>query len=259
MARSRISGAWGRKLSVPSFEVPLVQDRDPEHLNPTANVDVVVGDPLWTQSEGAAPEVPQSWVVSDWPTPIGGGGPIDMDPLNPEIGPGAGHGDTVLESQAIRTAWMSKPDGSVSARLYQPQVDRDGTNHVDVIPDVPLDGDSPQTLQLERTGVGQPNDPFARTGRRIKRWYDRTIDFHRFTVELRPMPIRNARTAQYQPPVYAGTQYDSPFSTPAAFRATPDANVVPQIRRTPDNWQNPVTGDGLPSPVGDFGLTAWGL
>lgn len=259
MAKARLSGSWGRKASTPSFEVPLVQDRDPEHLHPAPDVDVVIGGPQWQQSGGTAPDVPQSWVVSDWPTPIGGGGPIDMDPHDPDLGPGAGHGDTIAQSQAIRTYWMSKADGSVNARLYQPQVDRDGTNHVDVIADVPLDGDSPQTLVLERSGVGTPNDPYARTGKRIKRWYDRVIDMHRFTVELRPIPVRNAFTAQYQPPVLGGNQYDSPFATPASFRATPDASVLPQVRRTPESWTDPVTGDGIGSNLNPAGLPVWGL
>lgn len=259
MARARFSGAWGRKSSTPSFEVPLVQERDPEHLEPTPNVDVVVGDPIWRESAPGAPELPVAWTHDGMAVPIGGGGPIDMDPLDPMIGPGAGHGDTVAESQAIRTRWMSKRDGSVEARIWQPAVDRDGAPHVAVIPDVPLDGDSPQTLQLERSGVGQPNDPFARTGKRIKRWYDRYIDMHRYQVELRPMPVRNAFTAQYQPPVMAGNQYDSPFPTPAAFRATPDATTLPQVRRTPVEWTTPVVGDAYSANLNEAGLPTWGL
>lgn len=260
---ARLTGAWARKATTPTPVVPLVAERDPQHLDPDPNIDVTVGMPLWV-STAPAPTLDPGLTGEGYATPIGGGGPIDHTPDDPQFGVGGGHGQTREQAQAVRTELMSVDLGSVAARHYQPAVDRDGAPHVAVIPDVPLDGDSPQTLQIrERTGVGQPNDPYARTGKRIKRWYDRYIDMHWFDVEMRPMPIRNAAVAQMQPPVAGGTQYDSPWPTPAPMRATPDAFVAQQVRRTPETWGEPIATDGtgmqILGDLSDFGLGAWGL
>lgn len=260
MARTRLSGAWARR-STPTLAVPLKPQPDPEHLNPTDNVDVMAGMPLWVESD-AAPTLPTQFTTEGFGVPIGGGGPVDHTPDDPNYGPGAGHGQTLAEAQAVRTEWMSRDDGAVAARLWQPAVDRDGAPHVAIIPDVPLDGESPQTLEYKRSGVGTANDPFARTGKRIKRWYDRFIDRHMWDVDFRPAPVRNAKTAQNQPPG-GNTQYDSPWSIPAPARTSPDAFVAPMVRRTPVDWAQPISDDGTVAQLlGDrnqFGLPSWGL
>lgn len=260
MARERITGAWARR-STPTLAVPLKPQPDPEHLDPTPNVDVTVGMPLWIESS-AAPTLPPEIATDGMAVPIGGGGPIDHTPEDPQYGPGAGHGQTTGEAQAVRTHWMSRDDGAVASRLWQPMTDRDGAPHLAIIPDVELDGDSPQTLQYQRTGLGQPIDPHARRGQRQKRWWDRVIDMHRYGVMFRPMPMRYAQPVPTQPPG-GNTQYDSPWTTNAPQRATPDAFVATQVRRTPTDWATPITGDGtamqLVGDVGGFGLGQWGL
>lgn len=264
MAQSRFSGAWARKASVTAPLVPLEAERDPEHLNPTDNIDVVVGVPLWV-STAPAPHLPDALVTDPYGTPIAtGGGPIDHTPDDPQYGPGAGHGQTVAEAQAVRTKWMSKDDGAVAARQWQATTDRDGSPKLDLIPDVDYAGDSPDTLRHQRSGIGEPGqDPYARRGRRLWRWWDRVIDMHRWDVSFRPKYLKTASTAQVQPPG-GQTQYDSPWSTPSAARVSPDAWVPAQMRRTPANdWASPMAVDGavnnVAGGVSDFGLTSWGL
>jgi|SRR5690242_8349106 len=260
MGYGRYNGAWARKASTPTLDVPLKAQPDPEHLAPTDNIDVAVGNPLWVESQ-AAPMLPDGLMATPFGTPIqAGGGPVDMTPESHDYGPGVSPGLTTAESQALMMQWHEQDDGAVAARQWQPTTDREpGTGpRLAIITDTPLDGDSPQTLELERSGVGTPNDPYARSGKRIKRWWDRVIDMHRWEPQYRPMYARNARTAQHQPAVPNGTQLDSPFATPWPMRATSDAFVAPQIRRTPVPWDQPITGDGT-APVGDFGLTVWGL
>jgi hypothetical protein len=258
----KYTGAWAQRAATPTPAVPLKPGPDPEHLTPTDNIDVAAGNPLWVAS-APAPDLPTALTAEPFGTPIGGGGPIDMTPDDPNFGVGSGPGLTTLESQDIRGFLMSDDRGAVAARHYQASIDRDGAPHVAIIPDVPLDGDSPQTNELQRSGVGQPNDPFARTGRRIKRWYDRYIDMHRYPVEQRPMYVVNASGSREQPAVPGGTQYDSPWATPGPYRATPDSFVSPQVRRTPQPWDVPMTGDGtamqLAGDPGAFGLGSWGL
>ncbi len=264
MAQSRFAGAWARKASVTAPIVPLEPDRDPEHLNPTDNPEVVVGQPLWVAS-ATAPGLPAAFVTAPYGTPVAaGGGPIDHTPADPQYGPGAGSGQTVAEAQAVRTKWMSRDDGAVAARRWQPNTDRDGTPRLDLIADTDGAGDSPETVLLKRSGIGVPeNDPYARTGRRLWRWWDRVIDMHRWDVSFRPKYLKTASTAQLQPPGGV-TQYDSPWPTPAAARVSPDAWVAAQMRRTPAaDWASPIAVDGavnnVVGNVNDFGLGSWGL
>lgn len=264
MGQSRFSGAWARKASTTAPIVPLEAERDPEHLNPTSNVDVVVGVPLWV-STAPAPDLPVELTVDAYGTPIStGGGPIDRTPEDPNYGPGAGNGQTVAQAQAVRTEWMSRDDGAVAARQWQATTDRDGSPKLDLIQDADYAGDSPSTVMLQRSGIGVPeNDPYARTGRRLWRWWDRVIDMHRWDVSFRPKYLKTASTAQQQPPG-GQTQYDSPWVTPSAARVSPDAFVAPQMRRTPaPDWATPIATDGAANNVvgnvNDFGLTSWGL
>lgn len=253
MAR-RYTGSWAQRAHTGPVMVPLVAAIDPEHLNPTANIDVVTGTPLWVDSS-AAPTLPSGYTSETIAAPIGGGGPLNLTPNDPDYGPGPGHGLTDAQSRAIMGPYHELDQGAVAAHQWVSPIIHGGTPHVAIIPDTPGDGTSPQTLQYQRTGVGEPNDPFARTGRRIKRWVDQFIDWHRYEVERRPIYSRNAYTAQLQPPVPDGTQYDSPYSTPWPFAATPDSFVLPQDRQSPGTWNDP-------DPAGnhsEYALPSWGL
>lgn len=268
------SYAWS-KPSEPTPAVPLVPGVDPEHLNPTPNLDY--DDQQWKSSVNAP-------VFADgiYVDPAAGGGmpsgygPVDMTPgqtvntlgeygVPPERsqhGVGVGPGITQGEASEIRGRLQSEDLGAVAAHQYHPLTDRfDGDGpHVALIDDTPGDGDSPATLQYQRTGVGQPNDPYARTGKRTSRWWDRVWDMHWFDVEMRPMTVKNAYTAQAQPAVVGGTQLDSPYPTSATGYATfqsPDNFVNPQLRRSPDQWGQPLTSDGV--SVAAEQISSWGL
>jgi hypothetical protein len=248
---------WGQKATSPAPSVGLVPGIDPEHLNPT-DQQYVDMNPLW--SGFAQPSMPDDLVGDLGGGPIGGGGPLDYTPDSPDFGVGGGPGLTTEESQQIRGALMSADFGASAARLYQATTDRyDGTGpHVEIIPDENgAAPDSPATLQYQRTGVGQPNDPYARAASRIKRWWDRHIDRHTWDVTMRPSQVVNAYTAQPQPPVPGGTQYDSPYATSATnWMGTPDRFVDAQMRRVPDLDPNYV-GDGV--NLNPYALSSWGL
>jgi hypothetical protein len=252
---------FGRKPSTPTPVVPIKPAIDPEHLAPTATPEFVNMAPIWQGF--AMPEVPQEYESGEHPSPVGGGGPVDMTPDSPEFGVGGGPGLTTIESQQVRTGLMSLDYGAVAARTTEPLTDRhDGSGpHADFYTDESAAFDSPQTLQLKRTGVGQPNDPYARTASRFWRWWDRTIDFHRYDVVYRPMVARTAYTAQAQPAVPDGTQYDSPYATAATVYSGPqDRFVVQEVRRIPTPFDQNAAID--PTQAVDssvYGLQVWGL
>lgn len=251
--------SWGRKAATPTPLVPLKPPVDPEHLTPTEDDPDRYGNALWQESAPGAPYLPDDMVAVPVGSPVGGGGPVDHTPEDHSYGVGVSPGLTQAESRALMLPWHEDDQGAVAARQWQPTTDRQPGEgpHAAVLYDTPGDGDSPETLQYERTGVGQSIDPFARVGKRIKRWWDRYIDMHRYGVEYRPMVIRNAYTGREQPPVPDGTQLDSPWPTPGPFRATADAFVNPQLRRTPSPWDEPLTTDGM--GTSELGATVWGL
>lgn len=246
------------KAAGPTPAVPLVAPVDPEHLTPTADPDLATGSQLWVAST-PAPTLPDSLTAEPFGTPVGGGGPIDRTPQDPNFGVGSGPALTTLESQDVRGAVMSKDLGAVAARQYQPMIVRDGSRHVAIIGDTVSDGASPQTLQYKQTGVGQPIDPYARLGKRIKRWMDRYIDFHRYDPAYRPMYQVYASTKAEQPAVAGGNQLVSPFAAFTPYTTTPDSFVGPQERVTPVPWDQPLTSDGIGAGGNQFGLTSWGL
>lgn len=268
------SYAWS-KPSEPTPTVPLKPGIDPEHLTPTPDLD---NDPQPWQSSVSAPAFADDYYTD--PSVAGGVpsgfGPVDMTPgqtageapgeygvppIRSENGVGVGPGITQAEASEIRGRLQSQDFGAVAAHQYHPLTDRfDGDGpHVALISDEPGLGDSPATLQYQRTGVGQPNDPNARIGKRNKRWWDRVWDMHWFDVEYRPMTVKQAYTAQSQPAVSNPTQIDSPYPTSATYNpGTPDSFVSPQLRRTPVQWDQPITTDGSYS-AGVEQVTSWGL
>lgn len=256
-------GGWAQRKAATTPAVALKPGPDPEHLNPTANIDVSVGTPLWAQST-PSPALPASMTQEPIRTVTHAGvGPLNHTPLDPEFGVGVGHGQTQLEAQEVRGAWMDLDYGAVAAHEWQPLTDRDGSPTVAFVPDAMLDGDSPATLELERTGVGRPNDPYARPQtRRLQRAWQRIWDMHWWQVELRPSYARNAYEQPNQPPVPTGTQYDSPYPS-LAWMSTPDRFVQPQERRSPTLWSPPSTAgadaEAAQSLLAEQLIPSWGL
>lgn len=254
---ARTSGIWATYAYQPPV-VPVQAPIDPEHLTPS---DALPGGMTasWA-STVVAPVLPDA-VDGQVPGVVAvPGGPVDETPQDPNFGVGVGPGLTLEENQAIRTALMSDDRGAVAAHQWVPNTDRDGTWHVARIVDSQPDGDSPQTLQLERTGVGQPNDPYARKGTaREKRWVDRVIDMHWWNPEYRPATVKNAITAQPASPVQSGGPLVSPFPANTGTPGTPDSFVAPQERRTPQPWDTLMTTDGTASLLSPDGLSSWGL
>jgi hypothetical protein len=261
---ARYTGAWARKAQSPTLAVPLVAATDPQHLKPDPNLNPDA-TAIWVQGQ-SAPTLPSDLMHEPFGVPIGGGGPVDHTPQDHSFGVGGGHGLTDLQSQDQMLAWHELDLGSVAATQYNPLTSREDAQapgngpHVAIIADTPGDGDSPQTLTYQRTGVGTPIDPYARTGKRQKRWWNRFIDMHWFDVTYRPMVDRYAVPQMSQPAVPGGTQLDSPYASNGPMRATPDGFVYPQERRTPVPWDQPLTQDPSGYQVDPTsGLTAWGL
>jgi hypothetical protein len=250
------SGAWVVK-SQTRARVALQAPTDPEHLNPTEDLDHPGQQALWV-NQAPAPDLPGELFIGQDGQPVVVAGPVDATPDDPNHGVGVGPGLTIRESQELRGTLHSEDFGAVAAHAWDPMVNRDGAPHVEIIDDTPGEGDSPQTLQYGRTGVGQPNDPYARTGRRIKRWYDRYIDMHRYEVELRPQYLRSAKTVALAQPVPTQNQLTSPYPAFTGAPGTPDSFVAPQDRRTPGPWDQALVTDGTDQLAG-FGLTSWGL
>jgi hypothetical protein len=253
-------GSWAKR-STPSLGVPLKPGLDPEHGTASPRLDVPVGNPLWHEST-AAPMLPDHLVDGAPAAPEHTGtGPLDTSPdYGHELGVAPGHGQTQRQQLATGQEIHSMDFGAPAANTWVPMINRDGTNHVAIIPDGDNDGESPQTVALQRSGLGIPNDPYARRGKRIKRWYDRFIDMHDWSVERRPVYVRNAYQDSGQPAVAGGTQYDSPYGTLQQV-STQDSFVAPQVRRTPGPWDEPLSSDGsgqLGVSAG-YGLTSWGL
>ena len=258
-------GAWARRTQTIQ-EQPLQAAIDPEHLTPTDNPEYSGLRPMWVNT-APAPVLPTDAVGVQITTMHGGIGPVDKTPLDHGYGMGSGPGLDTLASQDYRSAWHSDDQGSNAALRWNPMMDRDdrpGSPHADFIPHDPAGGDSPQTLQLERTGPGQPNDPNARAGRAFRRWRDRYLEMHRFRTEMRPLTPRYARGAQPQPAVPDGTQITSPYATAVTQHlGVIDNFVAPMMRRTPGPWDESMTTDGTSQTIAgasnNYGLTSWGL
>lgn len=251
------SGAWVRATSGP-FSVPLVAPIDPEHSKPSADPNIPAGQPYGWQDTTAQPGLPDALlgVQGEQSPTTGGGAVVDQTPLDHSDGVGIGHGQTPAQASRVRGATQGEDDGAVAAYNLVPNVDRDGAPHVAVIEDTPGRGDSPDTLALERTGVGSSHDPGARTAHRIKRWYDRHIDRHAWGAEMRSHPVRNARTMRAQVAPDPATQIYPP-TTWRGQTMQPDNFTAAQTRHTPTPWDESTKTD--PGPASVYGLTTWGL
>jgi hypothetical protein len=183
---------------------------------------------------------------------------------------GIGAGLSLLDAQDLRMEWHNVDAGSVAAQAYQHMTDRDGTPLIVELNDQQLSGDSPQTLQLKRTGIGQPNDPEAtlrQRSRRERRWWDRYIDMHRWDVVETPVHPQYARPVPARDAVPDGDQYTPPMGNRAMLGdqgvITPDRFIMAQVRRAPGDWTGEQASDGTDATLigagQTYGLSNWGL
>jgi hypothetical protein len=258
-------GSWSRRTQTIQSQ-PLQAEIDPEHLTPTDNPEYSGLRPMWVNT-APAPVLQTDAMGVQVTTAQGGIGPVDQTPIDHAYGMGTGPGLDTLQSQDYRSRWHGDDQGAYAAHRWNPMMDRDdrpGSPHADFIPHDQTGGDSPQTLQLERTGPGQPNDPNARAGRAFRRWRDRYIDMHRFDPAMRPITPRFARGAQPQPAVPDGTQITSPYATSVTQHlGVIDTFVGPLVRRQPGPWDEGMATDGtaqtMRGALDNYGLTKWGL
>jgi hypothetical protein len=240
--------SWSSRTTTANVAA-LVQPIDPQHSDPSPDLRWPDGQtPTWVSSV-YAPSLPPEYTGEGFATPVAaGGGPIDFTPISHDIGGGGvEHGQDTMEALDRRGELHSIDYGATEARRYIAFKDREpGTGPQHAFRENSAGhGDSPQTLELQQTGVDRPNDPYARLGTRwLSRWWERPIDMHWWNVEFRPLLPKQAYTAPEQAPTPDGNQYDSPYVANGPFEATPDRFVVPQERRQPVSWSQNLTEDG---------------
>ena len=259
-----LTGAWARRTVTPPV-VPVHPEIDPQHSTPDANPEFVAQPPTWINST-PMPGLPGEILTQPgYPQGlIAPGGPVNRTPLDHDFGPGAGAGITQQQAQELRGYWQGMDLGVIAHESDVPVKETENMYGLAEVDDMIGNGDSPQTLEYERTGVGRPNDPDARRGKRQKRWSERYIDMHRW--EVHPPPY-DPQYAVPQPAIAAdpnGNQYTRPFANNAAGPlGTVDSFVQQQIRRAPEGFGDAYAQDGTPQnivgSVNAFGLPAWGL
>lgn len=257
------SGAWVTQYQVDP-QVPLVQPIDSQHLTPDPDPGVVGGLRPSYVNTAPAPDLPEAlWPFMPLPLETGDGPVSGINYNDTLAGVGTGHGLTTLDAQDIAGRANMSDDGSYAANRYIAAVQRDGTYHASNVPDVAVQQDSPDTTLLQRTGVGVPNDPFARSGHRLERWFNGAIDMHRYAVTFRPLRPRYARTPGVQNTPDAS---QNSIHTPSVMGYTPapaDRFVTPMTRRAPGDWQTPYATDGTAATIvsapSSYSLGSWGL
>jgi hypothetical protein len=265
----RYSGAWDRRTEAPE-QVALKPQPDPQHLTPDPDPNNTGFTPMWVNSAGA-PLLPEEIEAATRARQLATGlGPVDNTPESHFYGRGVGPGLTTLEAQDVMGPYHEDDQGAVAAHAYVAMVDRDdapGSPHADLTFGEPGNGASPESLRMLETGVGAPYDKgLSREGRWFRRWRNRTIDMHRYPVDMRPLTPRTAYIAPNQPAMSNDrrTQIDSPFATAATYHAGPSDSFVQQVvRRQPRNWADPLSTDGTRDEAGlaaqSYGLRNYGL
>lgn len=260
-----MSGTWARRYTAPT-QVPVQSPLDPEHLNPTRDVDQPGGKLAPWQSTVAAPDLPAQLLPGSFGHQLDTGlGPVDHTPDDPNYGVGSLPGVTQDEAQDTVLPWHTEDYGAVAAQQWVATVDRDGQPRLEVMHNEPGHGDSPGQVVHESTGVGAVTDQGnSRRGRREKRWYDRYIDFHRWDVSMGPSGTQYARGPSARTAVSSGGPNVSPYGNSVAYSAGPaDRFVAPLERRVPGAWDAPLNTDGIQQTVAgattQYGLTQWGL
>jgi len=259
-----ITGGWAARYKVTN-PAPLAPPLDPEHITPT-DVDYVHTTPMW-QSTTMMPGLPEEMLASPAPELATGVGPLDYTPESHDYGVGIGSGLTIEESMDRMADWHNDDQGANAAHTWNPQTDRDGPWTSMEMADVPGHGESPATVQYQRTGVGQPNDPNARIGRWFRRWNRQTkIDMHRYDAVPGPTGAQFARPVPAREGDPNGNQLMPPYGNSVAYQAGPQDRFVGQtVRRAPDadGWDANMETDGtygtIMGAVNGYGLPAWGL
>jgi hypothetical protein len=260
MAYQRYSWAWS-KTGGSDSEVPIHPQPAAGHLDATGDTRFVGRDPSW-QQDTAVPSLPPELIDLDIAAPTArGGGPVADATTDPGYGAGTGAGLDNEQSSVVRAQWVMRDDGSVAASHFGYQPD---TDHTDYPSDVHDPGDnlfSPQTVdQQYQKGVGSPYSPNSTPDvvRRIMRWTDRAIDWHRWVPE---MQLRYSHAGQGTPEVPAedlGANV-TPFPANAGWRfVAPDRLLAPERQVTPRPWGETMTQDGTLMDTA-VALGSWGL
>jgi len=211
--------------------------------------------PTWRNS-APAPDLPRAILGEDMPALFATTGQGDFTPDDHAFGPGAGHGLDTFAGIDDAAPWHATDLGDGATRRWSAAVSRDGTPHLDIIPDE-VGADSPATTMRQRTGYGMPDDPAARRASRIARWYDRWIDMHRWDTEYRPQTQMAARLqVATHVPAYDQTVPSTPSVIDYNPR-TPDRFMLPFLRRAPGEWLESAVIDGSGQPP--QAMTVWGL
>lgn len=258
------SGAWAARSQQPQ-NVALTPGIDSQHMKPDPDPNLPQGQrPDWQQAT-AVPDMPVALMGSIPSVDHIGIGPVDsVNYENTLGGMGSGHGlDPLQAMDASRDAHMTD-DGSYAARMYRAAVDRDGTYHAAIVHATPGDGESPQTLAMQQTGVGAPTDQGnSRQSKRITRWAERRIDMHWWEVAFRPLRPNYARPVAVSQVTETNQRAPGTPSVVGWNPSTSDRFVEPMTRRSPGDWQEPFTADGtrtaMATAQGQFALGSWGL
>ena len=256
-----LTGTWAARNKTVTA-APLKPGPDPEHTTPTDNPEYIHTTPMW-QSTTQMPGLPEELLASPNPELATGIGPVDATPESHDFGVGIGSGLTVIQSQDRMGPIHADDRGSVAAHRWVHATDRDGQFNLEEIPDQPGYGESPQTNTYRQWGVGAPTDPYARSAKRYKRWVDRFIDMHRWTVQPGPVKPQYARPNPSRGAVLPGDQVVPPYGNSVAFDGRPpDRFVMQTVRRQPENWVDNQATDGseqIGDAVNQYGLRSWGL
>jgi hypothetical protein len=249
------SGGWKRAQQT-QREPMLHNPIDPAHLQPIDEEQV-----WWEDTSGSAPGMPEAvigeqHVISPGPAK----GYLDLTPQGGDFGMPAFPGFTIEEGQAVRAVAHSQDFGSVAARKYVSPKNRDGDYNIDDYSLGDTRGTSDEQNEIRwNTGVDAPSDFGANKHRTIRRWRDRTIDYHFYNVEMNPSYVRTATPAREKPMVLDGrNQSMSPFAAGDIYYQG-DSFLVPTERRTPPPWDQSMTEEGIAESGADFALGSWGL
>lgn len=249
------TGGWKRAQQT-QREPMLHNPIDPAHGTPIDEEQI-----WWEDTSGSAPGMPDS-VVDDQQiiSPGPAKGYLDLTPQGGDFGMPAFPGFTIAEGQAVRAVAHSQDFGAVAARKYVSPKNRDGDYIVDDYSDNDVRGTSDAQNEIRwKTGVDAESDFGANRHRVIRRWRDRTIDYHWYQVEMNPSYVRTATPAKLKPMVTDNrNQTMSPFGAGDIYYQG-DSFLAPVERRTPPPWDQDMTEEGTPDAGADFALGTWGL
>lgn len=256
------TGVWRSQ----AYKRPPLQGNVPEagHSQPQDQEDQ---KPNWTQT--AAQQPIETGIMENrefWSIDMAPGGPVYEPPSHSE-GVGYGAGLTDAASQAQNESARMTDDGSIAARLPNPMGARDGVYHT-----------SREQLLLDAAGLapaGTPDIPSApgmwqglnaaeypnrMTGHRRWSWRDRSWPRRDWQVEYPPIITPNAYTAPDTYAIENGNSYTSPYAAAQTTQVRVVNATAPQMRRTPDAWDQSITSDGTEyAPFEDPAFQSWGL